>query len=147
MKSEVAEKYNNFRDGVEIVNIEIRKLSLNKTGNPEEKGYKTLIFGFKNESSRYEKISTSLLGVFQDMIFTIFEMKEKDEKTKKSIFDLKVTFYLLFKTKEKIDDEIFDLFVKNDIPVKIHPYFREVVSNMLMRAGLPAITIPIYENT
>jgi preprotein translocase subunit SecB len=42
-----------------------------------------------------------------------------------------------------MDDELFELFKKRNVPVNINPYARELIQNAMTRVGLPPFTLPV----
>jgi len=79
--------------------------------------------------------------VDQEVKFQLEEVSEDRIKSRK-LFELKGVFYLVYHSSVPMDDELFALFKKRNIPVNIHPYARELIHNHMTRAGLPSFILP-----
>ena len=66
-------------------------------------------------------------------------------KTKKRNFILKIScsYTILLTSEEPITYDFMDAFVELDLEATTWPYFREFVQNMVQRAGLPPLTLPL----
>ncbi len=55
-------------------------------------------------------------------------------------------FNLLYSIKNAINENLFEIFKKRNIPVNLHPYARELIQSSLTRVGLPPFTLPVFED-
>ena len=68
-----------------------------------------------------------------------FMEEEKDIKAK-----ISVAFLLNYSSKMPMNDELFSLFKRRQLPLNTWPYFREFVHSTCSRMGWPPFIAPIY---
>lgn len=61
------------------------------------------------------------------------------------IFSLTATYDILFSTEKQLPEAFFTIYKKTSLPMTTWPYFRELVANMISRAGLPMLTLPLVK--
>jgi len=67
--------------------------------------------------------------------------------TTRKDFALKIAgkYSLLLTSEEAISEDFIEVFVKINVQMNTWPYFRELVQNMVQRAGLPPLTLPLLK--
>jgi hypothetical protein len=58
------------------------------------------------------------------------------------VFDFKASYLLSYNSSEKITGNFFEAYRQLNIHTNTWPYFRELVSSMTSRTGLPTLTLP-----
>ncbi len=138
------EKYNAFISSIEIVDVFIEDLSFKRHSFPYPAKYPQLSVNISSGECNFIQKKENL-EIRQDVEFSI-EAEGKEEKKKKTkIFELHAGFTIVYKSPEKMTDEIFSTFNKNNVPVNIHPYLREVIHSSMSRAGIPPVVIPVLK--
>jgi hypothetical protein len=58
---------------------------------------------------------------------------------------ISANFYLIFTTKNKIENDFFEIFKEINLKLNSWPYFREFVQNMTQRMNIPPLTLPFFK--
>lgn len=133
-------RYAELIDGVELLDIYLGSAQFKRHAFPDPERFpdvKATFSGGKTSCSHCD----GELCVDQDVRFLLEEVS-KDKKSSRKIFELKGSFTLVYHTISPMDDEIFELFKKRNVPVNLHPYARELIQSMMTRAGLPSFILP-----
>ncbi len=133
-------KYNEFIHSLELVDIYAAELTFKRLESFPENNQIPVKVTIKSTKNEYKKIKTDLYEITHRVLFKLEYVEESQEKL---FFELKVTFKLFYRSKHELNDEIFKIFVKRNIPVNVFPFLREIVCNSMYRAGLPPILIPL----
>jgi preprotein translocase subunit SecB len=133
-------RYSELIDGLDLLDIYLNSASFRRHAFPDPESYPEVKASFSAGKATYSSCDDELC-VYQDISFLVEEMAEDRKKTRK-VFTLKGVFTLVYSNKVKMDEEIFELFKKRNIPVNMHPYARELIQNFMTRAGLPPFTLP-----
>ena len=136
------ERYNQFNNGLALVNIRMKKLSCEfddeKLDVPPET-QKVYI----NKNSYYQVLADNFVRVFQDYTLKIANKEDENDVFVK----IETTFLLDFQVGGPIDNEIFNIFSESTVLIDSWPYFRELVQNSLLRMGLAPVIIPPIQFT
>lgn len=62
---------------------------------------------------------------------------------KSIIFKAEVCYTVTFETAQPIPAEFLTIYNRVTLPLTTYPYFRELMSNLVSRTGLPAFTLPL----
>ena len=139
-------KYSNFIKSLNLIDISIGELSFKKINELNPKIYKTMNASIKTIKNSYKYLDDSIFLMEHQTSFNLIQSNIKDKRKKNKVFELKVNYHMKFQNSLKLDKEIFDLFSKNNIPLNINPYLRELIQSSLLKAGLPSITLPLIKN-
>ena len=136
------EEYNDFIKGIEFTDIRVDELSfkrfdIDKSSIKEDTPASITLKPTKNE---YKLLKDNRCDVKSSILFRI-------EAEKNKVFELKVKFRLIYKCKVPINNEIFEVFSKRNIPFNIFPFLREIIHNSMYRAGLPPFLVPFLKKT
>lgn len=135
------EKYRVFISGLEIEDIRLTSAQYKRLGTPSPEECPEVKVSLTPGKTKYRQKDGNL-SITQDILFLIEELEDEEGKSHK-VFELKAQYVLSYSTKTKIDDDLFDLFKKRNIPVNLHPYVRELVQSTMVRVGLPPFTLPV----
>jgi preprotein translocase subunit SecB len=133
-------RYAELIEGLELLDIYLRSGQFKRHAFPDPESFPDVRASFSPGKTAY-KLCDSELCVDQEFRFQLEEVTE-DEKKDRKLFELKGVFTLVYHTSASMDDEVFDLFKKRNIPVNLHPYARELIQSLMTRAGLPAFILP-----
>lgn len=100
------------------------------------------------DSVNFTKAEKSLSVDFPFLFLASTENPETGkEKDNTIFFNLSVIFSLELTTQKtlKISDTLKDEIVRNFLPRILQPYFRQIVSEMLVKSGLPPLQLPVYQ--
>ena len=61
-------------------------------------------------------------------------------------FELSATFVLKYELKKTLPEEFYEIYKSVSLPVHSYPFFRELVSSMVTRAGLPKLIMPLRKD-
>jgi preprotein translocase subunit SecB len=136
----VEKSYCELIEGLELLDIYLGSVQFKRYSFPDADKYPAVKASFSGGKTTY-KMCGEELCVDQEVSFILEEVSEDEKKTRK-IFSLKGVFTLIYFTKTEINEEVFSLFKKRNVPVNLHPYARELIQNMMVRAGLPSFTLP-----
>jgi preprotein translocase subunit SecB len=137
------ERYAEVINDIDILEICLNDLKFKKQHFPDPEKYPDVKATFTAKKSNYKQ-ENSHFEVFQDIEFLLEEFTE-DRKKSRKIFELKAGFYLVYSLQIEIDEELFGIFKKRNLPVNLHPYARELIQSSLARVGLPAFTLPVLK--
>lgn len=133
-----AQKYNEFIRGLSLRNIYLKKGSVD---------FKTENFGVIRDPIIDFEINCSYKhsgdGMFRVQGDHKLVIKQKGQR--KTDIVLRCSFVLLYASKVRISDEIFERFVRFNVPLNAWPYFREFVHNSTSRLGLPPLVLPLFK--
>lgn len=133
-------RYAELIDGLELLDIYLGSATFKRHAFPDPENYPEVKASFTAGKATYSECENELC-VYQEITFLLEEVEENRKKTRK-VFELKGVFTLIYSNKVAMDDEIFELFKKRNIPVNMHPYARELIHNSMTRAGLPSFVLP-----
>jgi preprotein translocase subunit SecB len=136
-------RYNELIDGIELLDIYLGSAQFKRHAFPDPDVYPEVKAIFSRGKSSY-KACDGELCVDQEVSFLLEEVSE-DRKKNRKMFDLKGVFTLVYHISGEMDDEVFELFKKRNIPVNMHPYARELIQSMMQRAGLPSFVLPTFK--
>ncbi len=133
--------YNNFIKNIKLVDIMADEFSFKRFNIQTDNVKKDLPakITLKPTKDEYAAKDGGECDVFSSILFRI-------EQNKQKIFEVKVKFHLVYICKIHMNDEIFDIFSKRNIPLTIFPFLRELISNAMYRAGLPPFIVPLLKN-
>ncbi len=137
------EKYAEVISEIEILEICLNDLKFKKHNFPDPENYPDVTATFSASKSKFRQ-EDGHLEVFQDAEFLLEEFTE-DRKKSRKIFELKAGFQIIYKLSVAIDEDVFEVFKKRNIPVNLHPYARELIQSSLARVGLPLFTLPVLK--
>lgn len=133
-------RYAELIEGLELLDIYLGSAQFKRHAFPDPDNFPEIKASFAGGKTVY-KLCDSELCVDQEIRFQLEEITESEEKTRK-IFELKGVFTLIYHTNTPMDDEVFALFKKRNVPVNLHPYARELIQSLMTRAGLPSFVLP-----
>jgi preprotein translocase subunit SecB len=142
ISSELKEEYNRFVHSLELLNIYIEALSFKKTGDVPENDQIPIKVTLKPTKNAYRETEENTYEISHTVLFRL-EYIENAKKEK--FFELKATYKLVYRSKVKLTDEIFKIFVKKNVPINVFPFLRETVHNCMYRAGLPPLLLPLVK--
>ena len=133
-------RYADFIGEVELLDIYLGSAQFKRHAFPDPETYPEVKVNFAAGKTAYSTVENQL-QVDQEIRF-LLEDVSVDRKKSRKIFELKGVFTLIYRSTALMDDEIFELFKKRNIPVNLHPYVRELIHNLMTRAGLPSFILP-----
>lgn len=132
------DKYTEFIKQLDIKNIRLVDLKLTKVDldyTPELSGVNW------KASARYENIKDKI------NIFHTYGVKISEKASDQLKAQLSMTFCVTYSSNIQMNDEIFKLFIKRNLPINTWPYFRELTQSITLRIGWPAFIAPKYEQS
>ena len=135
------QRYDEFIRQVNLLDIHLLSVDYEKVANPEPEDYPQVEVSYKPKKASFCQ-NGDCFEVTQDFSFSVTECKDDSECSRK-IFTLKAKYVLVYESKVPMDDELFNLFKRRNVPVNVHPYTRELVQNAMVRVGLPPYTLPV----
>ena len=136
-------RYDELIDGIDLLDIYLGSAQFKRHAFPDPDAYPEVKASFSPGKTSY-KACDGELCVDQEVSFLLEEVAKDRKKTRK-MFDLKGVFTLVYRISGEMDDEVFELFKKRNIPVNLHPYARELIQSMMQRAGLPSFVLPAFK--
>lgn len=133
-------RYSELIEKIELLDIYLGSAQFKRHAFPDADIYPEVKVSFSGGKSSF-KNNESEFYVDQEVRFLLEEVSE-DKKKSRKLFELKGTFSLVYLSNIPMDDELFELFKKRNIPVNLHPYVRELIHNLMTRAGLPSFILP-----
>jgi preprotein translocase subunit SecB len=133
-------RYSEFISGLELLDIYLGSAQFKRHAFPDPETFPEVKVNFSGGKTTF-KTSEGELYVDQEVRFLLEEVSTERKKTRK-LFELKGVFTLVYNSTIEMDEELFELFKKRNIPVNLHPYVRELIHNLMTRAGLPSFILP-----
>lgn len=69
-----------------------------------------------------------------------------DNTGKKTLFEMKSTYKIVYKLDMRVSKDIIDKFITRNVSFNIHPFIRELIHNTLPKVGFPPFTLPLLKN-
>ncbi len=132
---------------IDISNIFISKCEYSRESVKDYEGPVRVAYSLKSDDATLD-FKKETIEANQPLHFIIKQEIDR-ELQDQPLFELHVTYVLLFKRLDESDDyseTVVNEFRKSYIPKIIHPYFRQLVNETLSKVSLPCIHIPLYEN-
>jgi preprotein translocase subunit SecB len=145
LTKEFKEKYNNFIHSVELLDLFISELSFKRLGSPPEDRDIPIKVSLRPTKNSYKKIGENIYEITHGVSFKLEIVDENNPKKKSKFFELKAVYKLIYQSELELDDEIFELFSKRNVPINVIPFLRETIHNSMYRAGLPPFLLPIVK--
>lgn len=133
-------RYGELINGLELLDIYLGSAQYKRHAFPDPETFPEVKVNFSAGKTNYKNLEGELY-VDQEVRF-LLEDVSVDRKKSRKLFELKGVFTLIYHSEIIMDDELFDLFKKRNIPVNLHPYVRELIHNSMTRAGLPSFVLP-----
>lgn len=134
--------YSDFIKSIELEKVEL--MSLNCEQYKIEGG---------NIASVDIKINIDGLETAKNKLYVpaVFQVTSSDVETEEDIFVINFKYQLTYelsleKEDKEFDDECFQEFSRNNVPINVWPYARELVSNLASKMGFPSLIIPLYKS-
>ena len=137
---ELVREYNDFVRSLELLDMYIEELHFKRKGEIPEDRQIPIKVTLKSTKNAYREIEEKTYEISHHVLFELEYMKNNAGR---KFFEMKVTYKLVYKSKVKLTDEVFKLFVKKNVPVNVIPFLRETVCNCMYRAGLPPLLLPL----
>lgn len=136
-------RYLEFIEGIELMDIYLGSSSFKRHTFPDPDKYPEVTASLSTSNTKYVQHKNELI-IDQDIFFLLEEVG-KGRKKKRPLFEINGVFTLIYKTTTPVDNETFGMFQKSNIPVNLHPYIRELIHNLMTRAGLPSFILPVLK--
>lgn len=133
-------RYGELINALELLDIYLGTAQYKRHAFPDPETFPEVKVNFSAGKTNYKNLEGELY-VDQEVRF-LLEDVSVDRKKSRKLFELKGVFTLIYHSEIIMDDELFHLFKKRNIPVNIHPYVRELIHNSMTRAGLPSFVLP-----
>jgi preprotein translocase subunit SecB len=133
-------RYGELINGLELLDIYLGTAQYKRHAFPDPETFPEVKVNFSAGKTNY-KTSEGELYVDQEIRF-LLEDVSVDRKKSRKLFELKGVFTLIYNSEVVMDDDLFELFKKRNIPLNLHPYVRELIHNSMTRAGLPSFVLP-----
>lgn len=132
--------YADLVNNIEINDITLKRLNVDTNEEAEHSGQLGVSIG--HEIDTYERDSEVLRAVSSFNIGTYFE------ETGDNLFSIKVDFVIEYNVnlKKDFEEEYYEKFIQNNVPINIWPYAREIVSSLTNKMGYPPLYLPLYKH-
>ncbi|KPK95550.1 hypothetical protein AMJ80_04985 [bacterium SM23_31] len=67
------------------------------------------------------------------------------KSNKKNLFKIELEYYLLFHSKNPVDERFFDIYSKRNLRLNTFPLVREIVQSFSGRMGFPPLVLPLLK--
>ena len=123
-----------------LVNIELRDVHLKELN---------CLLHSRNVSSSANinfQDETSEIKIVEDKATVEHRYTVKVTSGEKDIFDVTATYILIYELKKTLPEEFFVIYKNISLPVHTYPFFRELVSSISTKMGLPNLIIPLRKD-
>jgi len=127
------EKYADFIKGLELHSIQLIKCSMEKDEEFKPTGVELTL----NEETSYKKTEEGFAAYI-----SFFLLAERNNGEK---FAINASYKVHYRTSVSITKKMFEIFAKSTLILHIWPYFRQLVHDLTVRAGLPPLVLPIIK--
>lgn len=137
------EQYRETLAGVELEDVRLVRARVELKGDKAQGIGSSIPAGLMidiESKATYEYLSEDLCRVVHDYILTA-----RNPKNNRQFFKIECSFSLLFKSKDRMDDDFFEVFKEVNLPLNTWPYVREFVDNMTTRMHIPPLTLPLIK--
>lgn len=131
------ERYSRFIEGLDLRQIYLLSLSCSRQVDLE--GERWLV----DLTPEFQIVDSDK----SEEIMVEARLRANAHHQKEQMVVVDATFMLIYHSasETKFDDEIKEVFLKNNPPLNVWPYAREVISSMTTRMGLPPLIIEPYK--
>ena len=142
---QVRERYNDFIQGLEILNICLKEVKYVRGFLLDREKYPIVNISLLPKNPKFiQKKNSNNLKINFKIEFRLDQRKTKKEKPK-NIFKLEAIYEVDYEVQKPMDESVFEIFMTNNIPLNIHPYIRHLVQDSMLKVGLPPLILPVIK--
>jgi preprotein translocase subunit SecB len=139
------EVYRKLLINLNIDAINLTSLVINNVNYPNNPNVKVIV----KLAPKILSIKDNILDILCNFNVSAVIDKENDDVHKNDEFVFKMKFDFVIKYSidalETFSEEYIEFFIKNNVPINIWPYARELVSSITTRMGFPVLVIAPYK--
>lgn len=129
-------EYAAFIEGIELKDIRLISIRADAKGS----GCKPFGCSIATTAKAWYESQGSDFTAFHSYSVTV-----RDPETRDPVAKLTTVFAASFSSKIAMDERIFSIFARRNLPVNTWPYLRELLHNIFARMNLPQIVAPTFK--
>lgn len=129
-------KYQELIRSIDIKNINLKKLEVDCPSVSHHQNIEI--------SASQERFTFNREG---ELLTVLAEFNVKGFTEIQNVFSINFTLELnyLLDSQLEFENQYFELFTQNNVPVNVWPFARELVSNLTTRMGFPPLILPVLK--
>jgi|GEM_PF-140736 len=132
--------YSDFIRGIELVGIALRGVEAAVEDRPAGR------LGFEIRMEPLERKPRARKDGFTvGLRFEVRFLVKEDGRKERQFGHIKAEWEATYRSKEPPSAAIFELFVRQNLPVNLWPYFRVQVDQLTAQMGLPRLVLPAFK--
>ena len=138
--NELRKKYSNFIAGIDLEKIYVLAINakLNESISPDKGQPMTARL---DQKARFRLVKEDLYEVVQ-----AWQLSATAGNRKRPLLKLAFDFAVILRSKEKLEQDLFDIYANNNLTLNTWPYVRELIYNVTARMDLPPLTLPFFKS-
>lgn len=140
LTNELRRKYADFIAGIDLQKICV--LGINARHNESmslDKGQP--LAARLDQKARFRVIKEDLYEIVQT-----WQLNATAGSKKRPLLKLTFDFAVVIRSKEKLEQDVFDIYANNNLTLNTWPYVRELIYNVTARMDLPPLTLPFLKS-
>ncbi|MED4533211.1 protein-export chaperone SecB [Metabacillus fastidiosus] len=127
-------KYRELIRNIDIQGVNLRDLTVKSSDNKHQKNIE---ISAKHEVSSFKRDGDLFL------VQTKFDIEGFIES--QNVFSIDFQFEVIYFLESSLsfEEEYLEVFTKNNVPVNVWPYARELVSSLTLKMGISALMLPV----
>jgi len=140
LTSELRKKYADFIAGIDLERIYVLGINakLNEAVSVDKGQSMTARL---DQKARFRIIKEDLYEIIQT-----WQLSAAAGSKKRSLLKLAFDFAVILRSKEKLEQDVFDIYANNNLTLNTWPYVRELIYNITARMDLPPLTLPFFKS-
>lgn len=140
MENNIIEEYKNLIKSINIEDIELVDLFFRKYFDLKQDMFPlNAEFGHDNCSYKIKKRSKKVLIKFPVKFIA------KDKSNEKILLEIKAIYIIKYNLDINVSETVINKFIERNVSLNVHPFFRELIYNILPRAKYPQFTLPLLK--
>lgn len=131
------EEYQRVLEGLQLLGLDLENCTMKSMPNSSD--------GIENLSNNIDSSQANFEPCPDGTVIVKHRYSQRTKIGKKVIFSLDATFRLVFQAREEFTDDFFAIFRNFSLDLYTWPYFRELLSNLSSRTGMPSLTLPMLK--
>ena len=140
LTNELRKKYSNFIAGIDLEKIYVVGINA-KLNKPVSIAKDRPMSARLDQKAKFRAIKDDFYEIIQT-----WQLYAAAGDRRKPFFRLTFDFSVTIHSKEKLEQDIFEIYEYNNLTLNTWPYVRELINNITTRMDLPPLTLPFFKS-
>jgi len=140
LTNEQRKKYADFVAGIDLQKIYVK--GINAKFNELVSVDKSQPMNVRlDQKAQFRVIKEDLYEIIQN-----WQLSAAVGDKRRPLLRLAFDFAVIIRSKEKLEQDIFEIYATNNLTLNTWPYVRELINNITARMDLPPMTLPFFKS-